>query len=90
MTAVEESDGDGTWMDVYFLRDAVLQVIECRRVLKYTYVLGYFLGTNAAHKELFEHHQAMLEKNTDLLSEYTEMTDVDKPSVINFTVTSGN
>ncbi|CAM9315029.1 unnamed protein product, partial [Ectocarpus fasciculatus] len=85
LKAVEDSDGDGAWVDVHFLRDAVLQVIECRRVLKYTYVLGYFLGSNAAHKELFEHHQAMLEKNTDLLSEYTEMTDVDKPNVINFT-----
>lgn len=34
-----------------------LQVIDCRRVLKYTYVLGFFLADHSPEKQLFEHHQ---------------------------------
>jgi hypothetical protein len=48
-------------------------VIDCRRVLKYTYVLGFFLKDHSAEKQLFEHHQEMLEKNTERLQEYTEL-----------------
>lgn len=33
------------------------QVIECRRILKYTYVLGHYLLDNTTEKELYEHHQ---------------------------------
>ena len=47
-------------------------MIDCRRVLKYTYVLGYFLKDASPEKQLFEHHQEMLEKNTEKLQEYTE------------------
>jgi ariadne-1 len=80
-----QSGANGLWVDLQFLRQAVLLVIECRRVLKYTYILGYFL-TGAA-KQLFEYHQEMLEKNTDLLSEYTERPplEVDRAQVVNFT-----
>lgn len=74
-----------TWADVQYLRQAVELVIECRRVLKYTYTLGYFLTDNSAEKQLFEHHQEMLEKNTEKLQEYTEMTleDLDRAQVVN-------
>ena len=48
-------------------------MIDCRRVLKYTYALGYFLADNSPEKHLFEHHQEMLEKNTERLHEFTEM-----------------
>lgn len=48
-------------------------MIECRRVLKYTYVMGYFLEDGSPEKQLFEHHQEMLEKNTERLHEFTEM-----------------
>jgi ariadne-1 len=80
-----QSGSNGLWVDLQFLRQAVLLVIECRRVLKYTYVLGYFLA--GAAKQLFEYHQEMLEKNTDLLSEYTERPplEVDRAQVVNFT-----
>ena len=40
-----------------FLKQAVEQVIECRRILKYTYVLGHYLLDNTSEKELYEHHQ---------------------------------
>lgn len=61
------------WIDVQFLRQAVEQVIDCRRVLKYTYALGYFLQDGSPEKHLFEHQQEMLEKNTERLQEFTEM-----------------
>ena len=40
-----------------FLKSAMEQLIECRRVLKYTYVFGYYLPEGTARKRLFEHHQ---------------------------------
>jgi len=54
-------------LDVECLRAANEQIIECRRVLKYTYVLGFFLEDNTPEKQLFEHQQEMLEKNTESL-----------------------
>ena len=57
----QESD-KSTWMEVQFLKNATDQVIECRRVLKYTYVMGFFLLDDTPEKQLFEHHQEMLEK----------------------------
>jgi len=76
-----------TWIDVQFLKQAAEQVIECRRILKYTYVLGYFLEDNTPEKQLFEHHQEMLEKNTDTLHEFTEkpLEDIDRTKVVNLT-----
>ena len=66
-----------TWMEVQFLLNATNQVIECRRVLKYTYVLGYYLDDDSPEKTLFEHHQEMLEKHTEKLNGLTE-TSIDK------------
>jgi len=76
-----------TWIDVQFLKQAAEQVIECRRILKYTYVLGYFLEDNTPEKQLFEHHQEMLEKNTDTLHEFTEkpLEEIDRAKVVNLT-----
>ena len=74
-----QSSEHNTWMDIEFLRKAVLQVIECRRVLKYTYVLGYSLTSTAFQKELFE--------NTDTLSELTErpLEEVVRSQVVSYT-----
>ncbi len=47
-------------------------MIDCRRVLKYTYALGYFLPDGSPEKHLFEHQQEMLEKNTERLQEFVE------------------
>ena len=63
-----------TWIDVQFLKHAAEQVIDCRRVLKYSYALGYFLENESLEKQLFEHHQELLEKNTEKLHEYTEQS----------------
>eukprot|EP01032_Pedospumella_encystans_P008127 gene8127-9680_t len=76
-----------SWIDVQFLKQAAEQVIDCRRVLKYTYVLGYFLKDGSVEKQLFEHHQEMLEKNTEKLQEYTEksLDQIDRTQVVNLT-----
>jgi len=63
-----------SWIDVEFLKTANEQIIECRRVLKYTYVLGYFLEDNTAVKQLFEHQQEMLEKNTEILHRFVNLS----------------
>jgi len=86
MVKIQESE-KSAWIDVQFLKQAVEQVIECRRVLKYTYVLGFFLVDGTSAKQLFEHHQEMLEKNTEELSEYTELPleSMDRTRVVNLT-----
>jgi ariadne-1 len=83
--------GNGAWIDIQYLRQAVLQVIECRLVLKYTYVLGYFMPAGP-QKQLFEYQQEMLEKNTDQLSEFTEnpnIESIDRTNVVNLTRITG-
>ena len=76
-----------SWIDIHELKQATDQVIDCRRILKYTYALGYFLEDNTPEKQLFEHHQEMLEKNTDMLHEITEksLEDIDHQNVVNLT-----
>jgi ariadne-1 len=71
---------------VQFLRQAADLVIECRRLLKYTYVLGYFLKDDIPEKVLFEHQQEMLEKNTERLQEAVEEPNIeliDRAHVVN-------
>lgn len=77
-----------SWSNELFVKHAVELVIECRRVLKFTYVVGFFLPVDPVpEKHLFEHHQEMLEKNTDTLQELTEKAheDIDRTQVINLT-----
>lgn len=56
------------------IRDALAQLNECRRILKFSYVSLYFME-EGSRKKLFEHLQEMLEKNTDYLQELCE--DID-------------
>ena len=78
----------GGWVDVQFLQQAVEQIIDCRRVLKYTYVLGYFLSDESPQRGLFEYHQEMLEKSTEKLSELTESASgaaENRTNIVNLT-----
>merc|ERR1712113_1351361 len=59
-------------IDLQFLYDALRQVRACRRVLKWTYVYGYYLETVGPEKNLFEHLQKNLEEKTDCLHEMLE------------------
>ena len=54
--------------DVIFLSEATEQLIHNRRVLQYSYVMGYYLDkSKSAEKNLFEYLQEKLEKNTNTL-----------------------
>jgi ariadne-1 len=75
-----------SWADVTFLEAATEALLECRRVLKYTYVMGFYMK-EGGEKRLFEHLQEHLEQSTEHLAELTEapLEKVDRPSVVNFT-----
>ena len=62
------------------------QLIECRRVLMYTYAFAYALE-DGPRKKLFEFNQGMLEANTEELSRLSEMdvAKVDRAAVVNYT-----
>jgi ariadne-1 len=64
-------------IELQFLYDALRQVRICRRVLKWTYVYGYYLEETGPEKHLFEHLQKNLEEKTDCLHEMLER-DLDQ------------
>jgi ariadne-1 len=55
-----------------FLIDTCQQLIEFRRVLMHTYIMGFYLKDDSSDKALFEHQQALLEEGTDLLQELSK------------------
>jgi len=85
--------------DTNFLKEATEQLINNRRVLKNSYIYGYY-KTTSPEKNLFEYLQEDLEKHTNYLSEIYEkplqnITDYQmfikwKEEVTNYTrVTAG-
>jgi ariadne-1 len=58
--------------DLTFLRDSVETIIKSRRLLKYSYVFGFYLKDTCKQKQLFEHTQWKLESNADRLHELLE------------------
>lgn len=86
MVLLQESSDDAKWTDVEFLKTANEQLVECRRVLKYTYVFAFYMNPSALmQKERFEHHQEMLERFTENLSELSEkpLAEMDRTDVVN-------
>eukprot|EP00457_Paulinella_chromatophora_P005897 gb/GEZN01005915.1/.p1 GENE.gb/GEZN01005915.1/~~gb/GEZN01005915.1/.p1 ORF type:complete len:541 (-),score=72.29 gb/GEZN01005915.1/:29-1651(-) len=75
-----------SWVDVQYLRAATEQVLECRRVLKFTYVFAYYLE-NGSEKTLFEYLQQDLERATEKLSELSEEEPekIKRDEVVNYT-----
>ncbi len=57
--------------DMDFLKEAVLSIIEMRRVLKHSYVLGYYMG-EAKGKDLYQFQQGCLEQFCDKLHQLIE------------------
>ncbi len=55
-------------------------------MLKYTYVLGYYMA-DGSEKRLFEHLQEKLERSTEHLAELTEapLEKMERSEVVNFT-----
>lgn len=133
MVLLQEQRNNSTWADVEFLKTANEQLVECRRVLKYTFTFAYYLTMppkssakkgedepsmpskktkdskkskdkeeaakmveatkdpakelRKMHKERFEHHQEMLERFTEALSELVEkpLDKIDRVQVVNQT-----
>ncbi|KAF9612154.1 hypothetical protein IFM89_038342 [Coptis chinensis] len=67
-------DGQGeSALQVKFITEAWLQIIECRRVLKWTYAYGYYLPERENTKrQLFEYLQGEAESWLERLHECTE------------------
>jgi ariadne-1 len=83
-----QSKGDQTgWIEVQYLKDAMQQIMDCRQVLKNTYILGYFMKSNSGNRSLFEYQQQQLEASTEYLSELSEMSidQLDKETIVNYT-----
>jgi hypothetical protein len=55
-----------------------MQVIDCRRVLKWSYAYGYFAKFDEQRKNYFEYQQGQLEKKVDELQELSEKTDIER------------
>jgi ariadne-1 len=66
----EEKD-DYIQMKLKAVSQAYDKVMQCRRILKNTYVYAYFLP-DGPDRQFFEHLQQMLEKNTEYLQELVE------------------
>ncbi len=69
-----------------FVLFSSLLLLQCRRVLKYTYVLGYYMN-DGSEKRLFEHLQEQLERSTEHLAELFEapLEKMERAEVVNFT-----
>ncbi|KAH3760423.1 ubiquitin-protein ligase [Pelomyxa schiedti] len=69
-------------VDVEYVINAAEQLIECRRVMKNTYVLAFYMPSGA-EKNLFEYLQQELEVCTEKLSELLESSKtVEKRRVV--------
>ncbi|CAJ2643370.1 unnamed protein product [Trifolium pratense] len=59
--------------ELKFITEAWLQIVECRRVLKWTYAYGYYLPENEhAKKQLFEYLQGEAESGLERLHQCAE------------------
>mmetsp|Transcript_74615 Transcript_74615/g.207394 ORF Transcript_74615/g.207394 Transcript_74615/m.207394 type:complete len:559 (+) Transcript_74615:186-1862(+) len=74
-------------IELQFLYDALRQIRACRRVLKWSYVYGYYLDESGPEKNLFEYLQKNLEEKTDKLHEMLEK-DLDQ-SILSEDVPAG-
>ncbi|RHY58528.1 hypothetical protein DYB38_008783, partial [Aphanomyces astaci] len=86
-----EAEANGSYMDVGFLNAAIETLIACRRVLKFSYVYAYYLP-QGKEKDLFEHLQEDLEKNTEHLTGLAEkpLDKMDRSDIINYTRVTEN
>ena len=64
------------YLELLFLNEALDVVIDCHRILKSTYIYGYFMKANT--NKLYIHHQEMLRKEADLLHELLELDELPK------------
>jgi ariadne-1 len=55
-----------SWIDVQFIETATKSLTECRRMLKFSYIYGYYLP-NHVNREIFEYLQADLEAGVEVM-----------------------
>jgi len=55
-----------------FIKDAAITIIDCRRLLAWTYPIGYYMEDNFPMKDLFHQYQKDLEMYTEHLHELAE------------------
>lgn len=86
MILLQEQNSDTVWTDVEFLKTANEQLVECRKVLAYTYVYAFYL-IDIDKRRRFEYHQEMLERFTENLSELSEkpLQEMNRTEVVNQT-----
>lgn len=93
MERLQTENKNLSWIDVQFIQEAGEQIEKCRQLLKFTYVLGYYMRDfQQQERDLFEFLQQDLERNTEFLHEMTEqpVEAMDREEVINYTrVTKG-
>jgi ariadne-1 len=77
MEIFHQKSGDSL-LECKFLEEATMQVIVCRRVLKWSYAFGYFAKFDETRKDYFEYQQGQLEKKVDELQELSENRDMEK------------
>jgi len=87
MKDLHEVSSKQNWSDIDFIGEGINQLIECRNVLKYTYIHGYFLPNETSEKNMFEHLQSELQKETEHLSQLLEsgIDRYDRSQIINVT-----
>jgi ariadne-1 len=94
MALLQESSDNSTYIDVQFLKVANEQLVECRRVLKYTYAYAYYMndvsegksgraGSNSSNqnKEVTAQKKMQFEYHQEMLERFTETLSefVEKP-----------
>mmetsp|Transcript_36709 Transcript_36709/g.59313 ORF Transcript_36709/g.59313 Transcript_36709/m.59313 type:complete len:520 (-) Transcript_36709:770-2329(-) len=86
MSQLQNSTDETTWIDVQYIQRAADQLVECRQVLKFTYVFAFYLEAGP-EKDLFEYLQEDLEATTERLSGMLEQEAemLSKSDVMNTT-----
>jgi len=89
MISFQDSSESFTWLDIQYLKTAAEQLIECRRVLKYSYVYAYYLSDNTTTRGHFDYLQGVLEKFTENLSMLSEKPykEINRTKLIDATCT---
>ena len=70
---MEIASAGESYVDASFLAALTETVLACRSVLKYTYVVGYYMPQDAAQRPLFTDLQERLEASTEELQELSEL-----------------
>ena len=68
------------YLELSFLDDAVATVIDCHRILKNTYIFGYYM-VKCNEQKLYEHNQYLLDQKSDQLHEMIEQEQI--PNILN-------